>query len=282
MLVQQLCWAAMHNFPERVKLLIDHGVDVNAVSVRSGRTAYEEALRAGHEAIAGYLLQRGAKKIALDPVETFALACVAGRRDEVQARLATDPGLLERLGHDGRVDMLHRAVDAKQREGIRLILELGVDINGMVPGTGFDRTVLHNAAGWAGVDMVKLLLELGADRDLRDLTFRAKPIGWALHNRQYDVVDFLMTGATIFDAVNCGGVERAAALLDTDPSLAHAVDEDGNPLVFYLHRETPRLDEMLTLLKDKGVDLGARNSRGQTAADRALARGWIELASVLR
>jgi len=42
--------------------------------------------------------------------------------------------------------MLHRAVELKHHDGIRLIVGLGIDINGMVPGTGLDRTVLHNAA----------------------------------------------------------------------------------------------------------------------------------------
>src|SRR6185503_13348312 len=50
--------------------LVQHGVDVNAVSSRDGRTAYQEAVRAGHQAIADYLLEHGAKKIDLDPIET--------------------------------------------------------------------------------------------------------------------------------------------------------------------------------------------------------------------
>jgi ankyrin repeat protein len=198
LLVQQLCWAAIRNFPDRVKLLIEHGVDVNTPSPRSGRTAYVEALRAGHDSLAGYLLQHGAKKIDLDPLETFALACIAGRREDVRARLSEDPGLLERLGHQGRMDMLHRACDANRADGVRLIVSLGVDINGVVPGTGLDRTVLHNAAGWGSLDMVKLLVDLGADPNLRDPTYHATPIAWALYNgQQQDVVDVLRAhGAT--------------------------------------------------------------------------------------
>src|SRR5262249_44799486 len=60
MLVQQLCWAAIHGFAERVKLLVAHGVDVNTPSRRSGRTPYHEAVRAGHPQIADYLLEHGA------------------------------------------------------------------------------------------------------------------------------------------------------------------------------------------------------------------------------
>jgi ankyrin repeat protein len=192
LLVIELCWAAQHGFVERVQLLVRHGVDVNARTPRSGRTAYQEALRAGHYGIAEYLLQHGAAKIDLDPVETFALECIAGRQEEVRARLAADPTLLDRLGHEGRIDMLHRAVDSGNADGVRLIIELGIDINGMVPGTGCDRTALHNAAGWNSVEMVKLLVDLGANPRLRDLAYDSTPIGWARYNgNQQAVVDYL-------------------------------------------------------------------------------------------
>jgi ankyrin repeat protein len=272
----------MHGFSERVKLLVERGVDVNTPSLRDGRTAYEEALRAGHQATAEYLLRHGAKKTELDPLETFALACIAGRRDEARARLAEDPSLLDRMGHHGRVELLHRALDARQPAGIRLIVELGVDIDAMVPGTGLDRTVLHNAAGWGGLEMVKLLLDLGASPTLRDPTYHAGPIGWAMHNQQRDVVEYLLQFADIFGAVPCDGVERVARLLQNDPSLSNARDDDGDPLVFYLHPEMTRLEEMIQLLVSHGADISARGRDGRTLVDRALARGWIEFADLVR
>jgi ankyrin repeat protein len=282
LLVIELCAAAEHNFSGRVKLLVEHGVDVNTPGLRNGRTPYEEALRAGHAAIAEYFLAHGARKIDLDPVETFALSCISGRRDEVRERLARDPSLLDRLGQYRRVELLHRAVDAKQFEGVRLIVELGVDINGMVPGSGLDRAVLHNAAGWGGLEMVKFLISLGADPQLRDEPFRSTPIGWAFHNHQRDVVAYLLQFATIIDAVRCDGVERAAALLRENPTLANARDEGGTHLVFYLHPEMERLDEMIGLLKQYGADFNVRNRDGKTPLERALALGWVDVADTLR
>jgi ankyrin repeat protein len=283
MLVQQLCWAAIHNFQDRVMLLIAHGVDVNAPSRRSGRTAYEEALRAGHDSIAGYLLQHGAKKVDLDPLEKFALACIAGRREEVGEQLSKDPGILERLGHQRRMDMLHRAVDAKREEGVRLMVELGVDINGIVPGTGLDRTVLHNAAGWGSMEMVRRLVELGADPNLRDPTYHGTAIAWALYNGQHqDVVNYLLQFATVFDAIRAGGVERVDALLRDKPPLAGTQDEEGRPLVFYLHPEMTRLDEMIRLLVGHGADLNARDRSGKTLLARAIAQGFTDFANILR
>jgi ankyrin repeat protein len=282
LLVIELGWAAQHGFAGRVRLLLDHGVDVNARTRRSDRTPYEEAIRAGHQEIAEYLLQRGAVKVVLDPRESFAAACIAGNHDEVRARLGADPSLLDRLGHEGRMDMLHRAVDAKQPAGIRLIVGLGVDINGMVPGTGMDRTVLHNTAGWGGVEMVKLLLELGADPNLRDLTYQGTAIGWAMYNGQRDVVEYLLPSASIFDAVRAGSVDRVLMLLEQDPSLAHARGPEGKPVAFYLNPDDPRVDEMIRLLAARGVDLNARDSKGRTIADVALSLGLTEFVDVLR
>jgi ankyrin repeat protein len=281
LLVIELCAAAQHNFSERVQLLIERGVDVNTPGLRNGRTPYEEAVRAGNHEVAEYLLNHGATKLELGPLEAFTLACINGRREEARARLSEDPSLLERLGQKGRVDMLHRAVDRKQREGIRLIVELGVDINAMIPGTGFDRSVLHNSAGWAGLEMVKFLIALGADPGLRDLTFHSTPIGWAFHNHQRDVVDYFLTSATIFDALRCDGVERVASLLKKDPGLSHAKDENGNPLASYLHPELTHLEEMIRVLVTFGVSLNVRDKDGRTLVDRALARGWNDFAKVL-
>src|SRR5262249_27431287 len=153
MLVQELCWAVIHNYPNRVQLLVEHGVGIDAPGPRDGRTPYQEALRSGHHAIAQYLLAHGAKKTDLDPVEAFALDCIAGRREAARARLAADPALMQTLGPRGRTDLIHRAVDAKQAEGIRLIVELGVDVNAMMPGTAWDRAPLHNAAAWGAPEI---------------------------------------------------------------------------------------------------------------------------------
>ncbi len=281
MLVQELCWAAQHGFPNRVRLLIEHGVDVNVVSGRDGRTPYQAALREGNQAIAEFLLQRGATPVDPDPLETFALACIAGRREYVGARLAQDPTLLTRLGEQERLDLLHRAVDASQHEGVRLIVELGANVNKMIPDTGAYRAALHAAAG-SDLEMVKLLLDLGADPHLRDLVFHAAPIGWALYSGRRDIVQYLLRFATIFDAVRCDGVERVAELLQADPQLAHATDDDADPVAFYLHSEMTRFDEMIQVFATHGVSLNARSRTGATLLDRALARGALDFAEALR
>ena len=282
MVVQQLCWAVVHDFRGRLELLVAHGADVNARCPRSGRTPYQEALRSDNRHAAEVLLSSGARRIGLDPLETFALACIAGRRDEVRALLTADPGLLDRLGEEGRIGMLNRAAEARRSDGIRLIVELGVDINGMIPGTGLARSVLHGAAGGGDVEMVNVLLGLGADPNLHDPAYHATPLGWALHGRQRAVIDRLLPLATIFDAVQADGTERVTALLREDPSLANARDAHGFHVVFYLHPEMTRLDETIQLLAGHGTDFDVTDPEGRTVVDRALARGSIDFANRLR
>ncbi len=67
---------------------------------------------------------------------------------------------------------------------------------------------------------------------------------------------------TVFDAARTGDVETIAALLDTDPELIHATDEDGEtPLhsAAWLSRYS-----VATVLLERGADIEARNNWGRT------------------
>jgi ankyrin repeat protein len=282
LLTEELATAVGKRYRQRVELLVEHGVDVNTPSLRDGRTPYESALRNGDHEMAAYLEQHGATKVALDPIETFALACIAGRRDEVRARLAADPSLVDRIGPHGRVALIHRAVGARQHDGIRLVIELGIDINSMERGTGFDRSPLHNAAAFGDLETVTLLIGLGADPQLRDVTFGGTAMGWAQYGQKRDVIEYLMPQATLWDAVQCDGVERVEAILRATPSAADTPDPKGYPAVFYLHPELTRFDEMTRVLVAHGADLNARAPDGITPLDRALAHGWTDMAERLR
>ena len=283
MLVEELWSAAKNNRQARVALLIEHGVDVNTPGRRDGRTPYEVAIREGNKAIADFLVAHGATVVELGRKERFAIACIQGNRSAAMALLAEQPDLLEQLGHHGRVDLIHRAARSHGPSCLRLTVELGIDINGFVPNSGLDRTVLHDAAMFGSLEGVQLLLELGADPHLRDPTYHSTAIGCAYHGGQHHVVEYLARFATIFDALRCNAVDRVASLLAADPSLANAVDEEGTPLVFYLHSQLTRLDDLLTLLRSHGCDVNVRSPRRRvTLLDFALSEGLLEFADVLR
>jgi ankyrin repeat protein len=204
LLAEELWNGARLNFFGRVKLLVEHGADVNTPGMRDGRTPYEAASRAGNNDIAAYLLQHGARKVALTSTERFAAACVNGDSAEAQALLEQDPRLLDALGLHGRITLVHRAVEANRPEGIRLMADLGFEVGAMTQhdgvGMSLATTPMHNAA-WAGhLEIIKLLIELGADPNVRDPNYNSTPLGWAVYNQQQHVVEYLLPYADSEDA----------------------------------------------------------------------------------
>jgi ankyrin repeat protein len=283
---EELWSAARKSFLERVKLLVEHGVDVNMPGLRDGRTPYQAAMRAGNRGIAEYLLQHGAKKSELTREEEFAAACISGSRDEALALIRRDPELVQKLGHHGRVELMHRAVEGNRPEGVRLMAELGFEVSAVTrhDGVGINlaATPLHNAAWLGNLEMVKLLMELGADPAVRDPNHRGTPLGWAAYNRQRDVVEYLAQFGTIFDAVQGGNLERVVSLLQEDPSRAKGVDEQGYPLMFYVDPAGKHTEKIIRVLQEFGAQVNMRSKNGRTALDYAKARGNERLANVLR
>jgi ankyrin repeat protein len=195
LLVEELWSAARRGFAERVRLLVEHGADVNLPGLRDSRTPYEAAVLAGNVEIAAYLGAHGAREVVLDPGDAFAAAVVSGRREDALSLLRKHPGLPGALGLHGRMQLLHRAVEAGQLDGVRLMAELGFEISGTTwhdgVGVSLSTTPLHNAAWIGNLPMVKLLIELGADPNVRDPNHGATPLGWAEYNGQTEVARYL-------------------------------------------------------------------------------------------
>jgi ankyrin repeat protein len=185
MLQQQMGWAAKYNQMERMQLLIEHGVDVNAADSRLRRTPYELALLHGNTEIAEYLLAHGARQTALSDLDAFATACLAGDEARARSLLINDKTLIDQLA-DQRAELLQLAAENDKRDAVRLMKELGFDLNEVQR-----TTALHHAAMSGHLEMAKLLIELGADPLIRDTEFNATPLGWAEYGEKAEVAEFL-------------------------------------------------------------------------------------------
>ncbi|MGE3268463.1 MAG: ankyrin repeat domain-containing protein [Chloroflexota bacterium] len=189
MVQDQLLWAARTNQPERVRLLLTHGAAVDGKGTGhpafGGHTAYELAILNGNAEIAALLHDAGANPGALDPVQVFLGACLRGDRAEVASILDAEPSLLQ-AARTHEPHLMVRAVEIGRAAALRLLVELGFDVNAMQRASA-----LHEAAWRGNLELVQVLLDLGADLTLRDHAFNATPEDWARHNQQHEVAAYL-------------------------------------------------------------------------------------------
>jgi len=276
-LAYQLRWAISANYFDRVKLLVENGADVNATSQypAGARVPYAEAVYHGHQQIADYLVAKGAKRIAiaLSTAEEFHVACYRDDADRARELVATDPSLLDDAG-----GLLIWAAEAGRVDSLRLLVELGVDVNSK-PG---DESPLHCAARAGQLDTVKLLVELGADVHARDRNFDGTPLSFANYKGQRHVVEYLLQFARIWDAVKIGGLDRVRTLLRENPDCVNIRDNIGRTPLHYPFKDTRHGEEIIELLLEHGADINAKDNAGRTPIDQMLRNGRQDLAEVLR
>ena len=165
--------------------MVAHGAAVNEPDTRFQKTPYELAVLHGNLEIAQYLLAHGARQTLPSGRDAFFAACLSADGKRARSLLKQNPSLLQQLGDD-RAELLQRAAESNKRDAIRLMATLNFNLNEIKR-----TTALHNAAMSGHLEMVKLLIELGADPLVRDTEFNARPIGWVQYGDRQDVVEYL-------------------------------------------------------------------------------------------
>ncbi len=181
-----------------VKLLLERGAPLEARH-RSGATPLAVALRSLIEQsewtpneysidIAAALLNAGAH---LDPAElTLAAAVCLDRGDDVA-----------RLLRDASADDLHAALEAAAFHGkasaTGMLIGLGVDVKAYNRAVQPIATPLHNAVCSGSLDVVRMLVEAGANVDAKDTAYQATPLAWAEYYRHAEIAAYLRTAATV-------------------------------------------------------------------------------------
>jgi Ankyrin repeats (3 copies) len=190
MVEDALMAAVGHGFVHRVQRLLDHGVDPDGTGSRhriyEGRTPIEEAAVSGSPKIVA-MLEAAEAHSTLDDVQAFVAAATAGDRATAAAMRAGDPTLVERA-IAREPGQLIRAAASDNLQGVRLLIELGFDVN------AHERTApLHEAAMRGNLAVIELLLRHGANPNLRDPGYDATPAGWAEHHGHTEAQELLVS-----------------------------------------------------------------------------------------
>jgi ankyrin repeat protein len=120
-----------------------------------------------------------------------------GRYDLAERLLAEDPA---RIGPDGRdTVVLHLLVAQRNAEGVRWLIERGVDVNVKRMLWDCNHTALHVTIELSGgaIELTHMLLDAGADPNIRDDKYEGTALGWAEFCGQPQIAELLrQRGAT--------------------------------------------------------------------------------------
>lgn len=176
---------ALHNAVIRdndldiIEVLLDNGADPTIGAPHPdrwspgllGRSAIAMAARRGRSDVLDAMEQRGIP-IELDGVDRLFAACARDDSATVRAIAEREPNLVAELLADGGKALAEFA-GVDNTDGVRQLLDLGVDVNALYDGDPYfgvakNSTALHDAAWRANHRTVKFLIERGAQIDARD------------------------------------------------------------------------------------------------------------------
>jgi hypothetical protein len=181
LLEDELVFASSAGLADRVRLVLAAGVYPEGRGtehpVFCGHRAFELASVQGHTAVAEMLREAGAAP--LDDVHQLFAAVMSGSVGDVEPSLAARA--VQRNPY-----LPIRAAELGRTEALQPLNDLGWDLDmlGMT-------TPLHQAAFHGHLATVRKLIELGADPSVRDPNYQSTPLGWAAHNHQQEVIDYL-------------------------------------------------------------------------------------------
>ena len=212
------------------------------------------------------------------------LAAVAKVLDE-------HPDAVNVLGGDNReisqfkTTALHRAADGGHLAVVELLLNRGADPD--LRDEGDNATALHFAAERGSLPVVKLLIERGADVNGFGDLHGWDVIGWATlhHDVHTDVADYLLKNGAqhnIFTAVAMGDVEVIRKLAEVSR------DVMDKPMAIWEARRRPlhlavrrKQPWAITVLIDLGAEIDATDIEGLTPLDRAALAGDKQSVEIL-
>ncbi len=203
--------------------------------------------RCGPERIenAALLVRAGAAGDSTD-IDRFIGACVSVDRQAAEQLLAEHPGLRDRMTDDDRAGIVEAAGSASVA-GVGLMLDLGFSPHAR---NGSGEQPLHSAAYFGNAEMVRLLIDAGADVDGRDTRFDGTPLAFATvgsgeragqPGNWVEVVRSLVDGGASRDDVWISGKPPSEEVSDLLRSYGIKPDEEPEPQPDDEHGPAPSL-----------------------------------------
>ena len=260
-----------------VRAIIDHGADVNVVNNR-GQTALWFACVNGQESFVGILLDTGADpNIADKHRESCLHAAIHGHCNTETIQKLIDRGAhVNAVNNDGATPLL-LVCSAAQAESVELFLTLGADPN--IADVDGDTSILNAIEGYCSVTTMQYLIDNGANVNAtnnKGLTALLKACSY----RQMDVVKVLLeAGAdpTIVDDVHYSSLHAAVDGRCSKDTLQALVDHGA-------HIDAERKDgtnallracktgqsESVRFLLEAGADVNIAKPNGNTCLHEAV------------
>ncbi|KAJ7485603.1 ankyrin repeat-containing domain protein [Mycena latifolia] len=280
----QIQEAALEGLTDIVKLLIDHGVDINAEGV-NGTALYIASSRGNYD-IVRLLIKHGADINIQDKKNNSALQAASsqGYKDIVSLLIEHGADINARGGEYGSA--LHAASLQGYKNIVSLLIEHGADINAQHRQYG---SALY-AASWRGYkDIVSLLIEHGAD-----INARGGEYGSALHAASLqgykNIVSLLIEhgadinaqhrqyGSALYAASFQGHKDIVSLLLEHGADINARGGEYGSALgaaAWAGHKDA------VSLLIEHGADINAQHRQYGSALYAASWRGYKDIVSLL-
>ena len=179
-------------------------------------------------------------------------------------------------------------IEAAQSGNTAAILDLlrkGLDVNARDDQDG--RTILMHAAWFGHLDVMRILIDKGADANAKNKN-GATALILAADRGNAEIVTFLIDkGADVnakdgnrtalMLAANKGNADFVRFLIDKGADV-NARDKEGTALILSADKGNA---EIVSFLIDKGADINARDSLGYTALMKAAGRGHANIMRIL-
>lgn len=174
--------AAARSRIRMVRLLLELGADPNATDATGATPLTTAAGEHAEAAISAALAAAGSRRDLLTAINS-------GRFDEAEAMLRENP---QRIGPDGPDTIaLHLAISKDNRAALRWLLAHGVAVDAKRMMWDCNHTALHMAVERGAMDVALLLLDSGANPNIRDDKFNATALGWAEHFGRKDFAELI-------------------------------------------------------------------------------------------